>query len=415
MTSKAKYRTIDTLSLDIKETTDAQSMKSFETLEEPKIVHAMNDSTNQHGNGKPQVVSSRHHRNPRRAALLSVMPGLGQLYNGETGKGLLFVGVSLANLLLITLLFCTEPLLKGLTQIAISFHASPKLDIQHTLEIIHTGRGITLVYLALILSFAIYAAREAYDHAKQSQQGKSFARFILSLPEATSGSYLFHFSIICALVIILIFYVAPQRPQEQATEIELVQEEVPKPQPPPPAPPMPKKQEPPQIKKVETPKQEPVVKPQAITPPTPVAVAVPTDEPVADPVVQSNEATGPASSDSNSTAGGGGANGDSGQDVDFGSYLAEVQKRIKKNWYPPRGEESKSVTLKFKVRKDGSAYSIKLVTSSGLSIVDQAAVTAVKTASPFPTLPAGSPDEIDIKFTFDYNVFNGRRSGANSQ
>lgn len=389
-------------------------MKSPETLEERQSAREIHDSdTASTVPDKKNIVTSSRHKDPRRAAALSLIPGCGQLYNGETGKGLLFLGVTAANIGLLTLLFGTEPLLNCITQLAAGLHLTPKLDVHKTLEIIHTGRAVTLVYLSLILSFVVYAMREAYDCAKQQEHGKSFARFVFTLPEATSGSYLAHFSLICALLILVVFVMAPPPPQKQSTDIELVQD-IPEP---PPAPAKPKPEAKQAPAKVETPKPKPEpVKPHVVpAQPTPVAVAVPTDKPVADSVVQSDEPPAPQSgSDTGGTSAGGGngnGNGDSGDGngVDFGSYLAEIQKRIKKNWYPPRGEESKSCTLKFKIRKDGSSYAIKLVTSSGLAIVDQAAVTAIKTSSPFPNLPAGSPDEIDIKFTFDYSVFTGKR------
>lgn len=386
-------------------------MKSFNTLEERQIVKPTEalaaSSDNQ------AAVPPRQLRDPKRAAMLSVLPGLGQLYNGETGKGLLFLGTSLANIALLSFLFFTEPVLKGFTTLLACFNAAAKIDLPQTLSIIHTGRAVTLVYLSLILSFVVYAVKEAYDHARKNNQGKPFARFFFGMPEATSGSYLFHFAITCSLLVMVILYVAPKPIHEQATEIELIQEEEVKP-PPAPKPPKPK-QEPPRAPE-KKPEQQPV-KPQAVKQPTPVAVAVPTDQPVADPVVQSSDPAPAAGSDagasSNGAPGGtdGGGGGD-GKDVDFGSYLAEMQRRIKKNWYPPRGEESKTVVLKFKIRKDGSVYGVKLVTSSGLSIVDQAAITAVKNSSPLPNLPAGSPDEIDIKFNFDYNVFNGRGAAS---
>jgi tetratricopeptide (TPR) repeat protein len=41
----------------------------------------------------------------------------------------------------------------------------------------------------------------------------------------------------------------------------------------------------------------------------------------------------------------------------------------------------------------------------------QAARNAINNASPFPKLPPGSDNHVDIKFTFDYNVFNGGRNG----
>lgn len=387
-------------------------MKTFESLEERQLQRT---KPTEH----PENSGTRGWKKPGVALSLSILPGLGQIYNGETGKGLLFVGVSLANLVLICLLFFTQPVLENIVAIGNAIHVQPKINIQQALEIVHTGRAVTLVYLALILSYVTYVAREAYDHALETHKGKYFQKFFLGLPEATSGSYLFHFSIICALVMMVIFFLSPPKPQVQATDIELMQD-IPVPPPPEPKrpdPPKPKK-EPPKLEK----KQEIVVKPKA-TPkaeppkPTPVAVAVPTDKPVADPVVQSDQpapessaATDPTGSPGGSPNGTGseGGGGD-GADVDFGSYLAEVQKRIKKNWFPPRGNESKSCTLKFKVNRDGSLGKIRLVASAGIPVVDQAAVTAVKNSAPFPPLPSGSPEDIDIKFTFDYNVFNGKQ------
>lgn len=393
--------------------TDNNFMKTFESLEERQIQRSAPQS-------HPENVVARSWRYPRIALALSVLPGLGQIYNGETGKGLLFLGVSLANVALICLLFATQPVLETLVWLGTSLNVEPKINVQQALEIVHTGRSVTLVYLALILSFASYVARDAYDHALETRKGRFFHKFFLGLPEATSGSYLFHFSIICALVLMVIFFVAPPKPMPQQTDIELVQE-VPPPPPEPKRPDPPKpKQEPPKLepkKEVVKPKTEPRREPPK---PTPVAVAVPTDKPVADPVVQSDVPVPETASapDTGSSTGGSpngtgteGGGGD-GADVDFGSYLAEVQKRIKKNWFPPRGNESKSCTLKFKVLKDGSLGKIKLVTSSGIPIVDQAASTAVKNSAPFPPLPAGSPDDIDIKFTFDYNVFNGKMNAA---
>jgi TonB family protein len=44
--------------------------------------------------------------------------------------------------------------------------------------------------------------------------------------------------------------------------------------------------------------------------------------------------------------------------------------------------------------------------SSGLQYVDAAAINAVKSASPFSPLPTEYKEQnIDIQFTFDYNVF----------
>ena len=111
--------------------------------------------------------------------------------------------------------------------------------------------------------------------------------------------------------------------------------------------------------------------------------------------------------------GGGGAPGiDSIREPDFGPYMRELQRRIKMNWEPPKGNESKRVVLLFKIAKDGRLLSARVFKSSGLPNVDKAALSAVELTAPFKPLPADfKGGSIDIQFTFDYNVFGA--SGYN--
>lgn len=100
------------------------------------------------------------------------------------------------------------------------------------------------------------------------------------------------------------------------------------------------------------------------------------------------------------------------REPDFGPYMRELQRRIKMNWDPPKGNESKRVVLLFKIAKDGRLLSCSVFKSSGLPSADKAAINAVQATAPFRPLPAefrGS--SIDIQFTFDYNVFGA--SGYN--
>lgn len=94
------------------------------------------------------------------------------------------------------------------------------------------------------------------------------------------------------------------------------------------------------------------------------------------------------------------------KEPDFGPYMKELQRRIKLNWDPPQGNESKRVVLLFTIARDGRLLNIKIHKSSGLQAADNAAINAVKLTAPFRPLP---PDyrnnSIDIQFTFDYNVF----------
>lgn len=46
---------------------------------------------------------------------------------------------------------------------------------------------------------------------------------------------------------------------------------------------------------------------------------------------------------------------------DFGPYMRELQKRIKANWKPPKGNESKRVIVLFKVAKNGKLLQLKFL------------------------------------------------------
>ena len=94
------------------------------------------------------------------------------------------------------------------------------------------------------------------------------------------------------------------------------------------------------------------------------------------------------------------------KEPDFGPYMKELQRRIKMNWDPPKGNESKRVILLFTIARDGRLINIKVHRSSGLQAADNAAMNAVKLTAPFrPLPPEFKGNSVDIQFTFDYNVF----------
>ena len=94
------------------------------------------------------------------------------------------------------------------------------------------------------------------------------------------------------------------------------------------------------------------------------------------------------------------------KEPDFGPYMRELQRRIKMNWEPPKGNESKRVVLLFKIARDGRLISHRIYKSSGLPAADRAAMHAVELTAPFKPLPPEyRGDSVDIQFTFDYNVF----------
>jgi len=97
--------------------------------------------------------------------------------------------------------------------------------------------------------------------------------------------------------------------------------------------------------------------------------------------------------------------------INYQQYMAEIQRRIRHCWHPPKGTESRHVTVVFKVLRDGTMVNSRILKSSELPACDDAALAALKEANPADPLPSGSPD-VDIKFTFDYNVHKGARPPA---
>lgn len=93
------------------------------------------------------------------------------------------------------------------------------------------------------------------------------------------------------------------------------------------------------------------------------------------------------------------------KEPDFGAYMSELQRRIKRNWRAPRDNDSKRVILIFKVSRDGRLLSLKVKQSSGNPEADRAAKAAVELSAPFRRLPPEyKGNSVDIDFTFDYNV-----------
>ena len=89
------------------------------------------------------------------------------------------------------------------------------------------------------------------------------------------------------------------------------------------------------------------------------------------------------------------------------AYLIDLQHRIKGAWFPPKDSGSRKVVVSFTVHQRGELSCLRLIHSSGIAGVDQAALKAVENAAPFRQLPPESPDEIHIQFTFDENFYFG--------
>ncbi len=90
---------------------------------------------------------------------------------------------------------------------------------------------------------------------------------------------------------------------------------------------------------------------------------------------------------------------------EFQTYMKNTQVKIKSNWQPPADEKSGQVIMSYKINRNGELESFKILKSSGSQKLDESAVNSLKKSSPFEPLPKDfKGDDIDVQFTFDYNV-----------
>jgi protein TonB len=90
----------------------------------------------------------------------------------------------------------------------------------------------------------------------------------------------------------------------------------------------------------------------------------------------------------------------------LGDYASLIIERVKGNWSIPsnlRNSQGRTTVIFF-IDKDGRFTDARIVSSSGSSSLDLAALNAIIGSNPFPPLPKGFPgDHVGAKFVFSYN------------
>jgi TonB family protein len=99
-------------------------------------------------------------------------------------------------------------------------------------------------------------------------------------------------------------------------------------------------------------------------------------------------------------------------DVDFGPYLADLNRRIKRVWIQPESDEFRSVVVQFKIHRDGKVSNLRLDHSSGVANIDRAALKAVENAGLRP-LPEGAPEDVEQQYTFSCHPSGGNVRSIN--
>jgi len=96
----------------------------------------------------------------------------------------------------------------------------------------------------------------------------------------------------------------------------------------------------------------------------------------------------------------------------YQDYFNQVRDRIKAKWVYPRPAGERGIEgellIEFHIAKDGRLEYIELRHSSGTQILDDAALTAVKLAQPFPPVPDDlAKRTLAINGQFKYQIVSG--------
>lgn len=84
------------------------------------------------------------------------------------------------------------------------------------------------------------------------------------------------------------------------------------------------------------------------------------------------------------------------------TYIAAMQQKVKKNWTPPYSPKHYQILLAFNIHRDGHVSNINVKGHSEKNMTN-AAVNAVKQASPFTKLPSQYKGEtVAVNFTIEY-------------
>jgi TonB family protein len=536
-------------------------------------------------------------RDPTVAMALSVVPGVGQFYNGESRKGVLFLLVTVINCLALLLWAVRETLFAFFTSVATVMHVSLNRELANTLLSIKANSPLGYALLLLLFFFTAFAMQDAFAKAHFKRLQAIYSSSSLAISEAAAGSYLMHFSLLFFVLLFVFFFCKQSPPKAQNLVIEFpsiqdapvpkkviehkmvseraaeatgkhnpvekvttaakgsraakpqvqtpkpaapaahaenqpkmsaalpMPQQMPQPHPQLQPPPLPRPMAAPVPVPQPTAVKAPETKKPSLTAPRPTLSAPPTaPNPLPQPSLKSSEslskvsnnplptltqsnnsllaalppgaarhqsssssgqpgAPGPIRDTSSASSSGtsgptpvpstnrsssnsgnspgsaapqpkaveGGHSGKSspstlavapavtpgdngaakegkgnpqsnahpdapkvtevGAEPDFSGFMADLQRRIKKAWYPPKAPASANCVIVFNVHLNGEMSGLRVQRSSGIAAYDNAALKAVEDAAPFRPLPALAKEAVDVQFTFDYNVFQGG-SGA---
>ena len=184
---------------------------------------------------------------PFLAAIYSIIPGIGQLYNGKTKKGILFLFATFISLLMLfaslhpssTLDFALVilALARFLLGFVFKFEFEPSPAAEFLMNSIKFGGSFSTSLILTIVAFVLYSMSDAYMDAEKALQHFDYKIIttdstIFRFSESTASSYIIHSIAFALLFLVSLFLVIPSK-HEQITEIEFILPQIESKKPPP--------------------------------------------------------------------------------------------------------------------------------------------------------------------------------------
>jgi hypothetical protein len=85
-------------------------------------------------------------------------------------------------------------------------------------------------------------------------------------------------------------------------------------------------------------------------------------------------------------------------------YVHEVKRMVHKNWAKPEVDREIRVVAGCRLHREGYISEIKLFYSCGIRSIDFSALKAIEKTIPFPNIPVGLPEFLDIQFEFEQGL-----------
>jgi tetratricopeptide (TPR) repeat protein len=158
-------------------------------------------------------------RNPKVAAILSILPGIGQIYNKQYGRGFLFLIITVLSLAFFYVAQLKKPALHGLIEFGQRFHF--KVNNEMLGFFTNSDYHIpALVTLGLIfLGFIALSMRLAYLDARPHREPW---HPVLPFVDANGGAFLMFYAVFSLIFFGTIYIMLPPSPTEKLTKIHYV-------------------------------------------------------------------------------------------------------------------------------------------------------------------------------------------------